>query len=322
MRYIRYGLLVLVMSLTMGVLFAQDDLPAEIVVERPTFGPEGIAWDAANGRFLLGSLNEGTVFSVADDGTITPFIESDDFLSTIGIEIDEANGRLLVANSDSSIFFNPSSQGIAGLGAYDLSTGEELFYTELNALNTAEGAQFFANDVAVDADGNAYVTNSFAPEIYKVDMDGNASVFIRDERLSSDFFGLNGIVYHPDGYLLAAVAGQAELYKIPVDAPDEIALVAVDVPFGADGMIFHPDGDLIAVADYFDADAGASVSAVIAVRSDDDWQSATLIDAQDDGGVATTAAIRDGAVYVINAYLNNPAAQQYEIVRYDLDLGE
>lgn len=321
MRYIRYGLLILILTVTMSVISAQDDLPDDIVISRPGFGPEGIAWDAANGRFLLGSLNEGTVFSVADDGTITPFIESDNFLSTVGIEIDEAHGRVLVANSDSSIFFNPSSQGVAGLGAYDLNTGEEIFYTEFNALNSDEGAQFFANDVAVDADGNAYVTNSFAPEIYKVTPDGDASIFVHDDRLSSEFFGMNGIVYHPDGYLLVALSGQAELYKIPLDAPQDMSLVALDVPFGADGMILHPNGDLIAVADYFDADAGASVSAVIAVQSDDDWQSATLIDAQDDGGVATTAAIRDGAIYVINAYLNNPAAQQYEIVRYDLDLG-
>ncbi len=319
-RYYLTGIGLAIMALLMGasIVGAQDDeLPDEIVIERPGFTPEGIEWDSNNERFLLGSLAEGTVFAVDDDGGITPFIENEAFMATIGIEVDLANERLLVTNSDSAIFFNPSAQGLAALGAYDLNTGEEIFYTELNGLNDAEDVQFFANDVAVDADGNAYVTNSFAPEIYVVDSDGNADIFITDERLSSDFFGLNGIVYHEDGYLLVAVAGEAELYKIPVDAPDEITLVEVDVPFGADGMVLDEDGALYAVADYFDVESEATVSAVIMVTSDDDWATATFIEAVPDNGVATTAAIRDGTVFIINAYLNNPAAEQYEIVRVD-----
>ena len=301
------------------VISAQDDLPPEIIIERPGFGPEGIEWDAESGRFLLGSLNEGTVFAVDDEGSITPFAEDENFMATVGIQVDAERGRLLVTNADPSIFFNPSAAGSAGLGAYDLETGEQIFYADLSGLNTEDGVQFFANDVAVDADGNAYITNSFAPEIYVVDADGNADVFITDDRLSSDFFGLNGIDYHPDGYLLVAVAGEAELYKIPVDDPAAITQVELDVPFGADGIILHPDGYLVAVADYFDAEAGASVSAVILVSSEDDWASATLVESVPDNGVATTATIRDGVVYIINAYLDNPQSEQYEIVRVDFE---
>lgn len=304
--------------LSIIVVAAQDnELPTEVIIEHPGLAPEGIEWDALNERFIVGSMTEGTVFTVNDDGKITPFIESDRFISTLGLEIDLANERLLVVNSDSSAFFDPSLQGLAALGAYDLTTGEEIFYTELNDLNNSEDARFLANDVAVDTDGNAYVTNSFAPEIYVVDPDGNTSVLISDERLISDFLGLNGIVYHKDGYLLVTVTGGAELYKIPVDAPENMTQVEVDVPFGADGMMLLEDGRLIAVADYFDIEADEMVSAVIAVDSEDGWETATLLEVVPDDGIATTAAVRQETVYIINAYLNDLEAAQYEIERVD-----
>ncbi len=314
---------IILLLLSIIVVAAQDNkLPTEVIIERQGLAPEGVEWDALNERFIVGSMTEGTVFTVNDDGEITPFIENDSFISTVGIEVDFDNERVLVVNADLTAFFDPSLQGLAALGAYDLTTGEEIFYTELNDLNSSEDARFLANDVAVDPDGNAYVTNSFAPEIYVVDPYGNASVLISDERLISDFLGLNGIVYHEDGYLLVTVTGGAELYKIPVDAPENMTQVEVDIPFGADGMMLLEDGRLIAVADYFDVEASELVSAVIAVGSDDGWETATLLETVPDDGIATTATVRQETIYIINAYLNDLEATQYEIKQVNFNYEE
>jgi hypothetical protein len=55
----------------------------------------------------------------------------------------------------------------------------------------------FINDAALDRQGNTYVSNSFSPVIYKVDREGNASVFFQDAgfNLPSGEFGFNGIQY-------------------------------------------------------------------------------------------------------------------------------
>ena len=75
-----------------------------ITVERGGFIPEGIEYDQANGRFLTGSLAEGTIFEIERDGSVVPFIRDAELVSSVGIEADEPRDRLLVANSDRAAF--------------------------------------------------------------------------------------------------------------------------------------------------------------------------------------------------------------------------
>src|SRR5690606_36457482 len=74
-------------------------IPERIVIERQGVVPGGIEYDETSGRFLVGSLGEGTVFEVAFDGSLTPFVTDDELVSSVGIEVDEARNRLLVCNS-------------------------------------------------------------------------------------------------------------------------------------------------------------------------------------------------------------------------------
>lgn len=306
-------LVVFLMILAAGIVgLAQEmQLPEEIVIEAPGILPEGVEYDAEGGRFLIGSLTEGTIREVLADGTTSEWVVDEELIASVGIHIDKVNNLLLVCNADSSVFFDPEARGLAALAAYDLETGERVYYVDMSDL--VESGQNFANDVTSDEEGNAYVTNSFAPVIYKVDPEGNAEILIEDERLGSDFFGLNGIEYHPDGYLLAAVAGNVTIYKIPLDDPSAMTEVALSEPFGVDGMALAPDGTLAAVA--FTGDG--SVQEIVVVSSEDDWESAEITARVETTGEATTLALYEETVYYINAYLSNPAATQYEIVRVD-----
>jgi hypothetical protein len=167
--------------------------------------------------------------------------------------------------------------------------------------------------VTVDAEGNAYVTNSFSPIIYKVDMDGNAEVFARDDRFTAPNIGLNGIEFNPAGYLIASVTGAQKLYKIPLDDPANVTEVALSEPFGADGVALGPDGVLFAVATL-----GDGSQEVIAVISDDDWASAQIAARTPTTGGATTVAIRDGEPWYINAFTQTPP---YAVTRAELTAG-
>jgi sugar lactone lactonase YvrE len=301
-----------------------DGMLHEIVFSVPGLRPEGVEYDAVNGTFLVGSLSQGTIHRVMDDGAVTPFIEDAELTSTVGIHIDRTRNRLLVTNSDSSVFSDPNAPGRAGLAAYDLASGERLFYADLGAL-TPEGRQF-ANDVTVDAEGNAYVTNSFQPVIYRVSEAGEAAVLVQDMQLGNENFGLNGIDYVPrsgksgeerGGFLLAAVSGAGALYKVTLDGAPTVTPVALSEPFGVDGMALDADGRLVAVAMTFDA-GGASGQEVLTVRSEDNWATAVVGSRIPTDGNATTVALRGDAAYYINAYLDNTAQEQYEIVRVDL----
>ena len=294
-------------SLVMGLILvsAQGEsvLPDVVIAERSSFHPEGIEFDPETGQFLTGSFTEGTVFTIDDTGAVAEFITDSDFVSTIGIHIDHDNNRLLVANADPGIVADPEATGIAMLGIYDLSTGERMHMVDLGAL--LPDSVHFANDVVNDADGNAYVTDSFTPVIYRVTPDGTASIFAEDKRFANESWGLNGIEYHPDGYLLVAVTGAGALYKLPIGDPESITAVALPEPIGADGMVFDPDGRLIVVATTFETD-GMEKSEVLALSSEDAWESASIVGRAptDAARSPTTATIRDGAVYVVYAHFD------------------
>lgn len=259
--------------------------------------PEGIEYDDTGEHFLLGSMNQGTIFQVFEDGTIEPFIEDPDLVECYGLEIDQKNYRLLVVN-------NNEGEGKAYLNSYDLATGERIFSSEISSIEPDLLHQ--ANDVTVDSEGNAYVTDfastggmlgAFGSSaIYKVDLEGNPSLFMEH----SKFNYLNGIVFHPDGFLLFG-SYPGLLLKIPLE---DTELIKVDILGGVldfdatDGMIMNPDGTLIMVT--------FPDSNVVRLQSTDDWETARVVGISDghEAGYGTTVTLREEEVYVIYSHLD------------------
>ncbi len=306
-------LLVIGLMVVVHVASAQDEaLPSTIEFENPGMLPEGIEYDPIREQFIVGSMTQGGVYSVANNGELNQIITDEDLVSTIGIEVDAATNRLLVTNTSFFAFFAGQGEPVAGLGAYDLATGERLFMADLLALRPEEN--HFVNDVAVDAAGNAYVTDTALPLIYKVDPDGNAEVLLEDadEFLTEVDFGdgpfiftFNGIAYHPDGYLIAAHLGGQQLVRVPLDDPEAYTIVETGLPIFGDGIIFDENSDLIVVD---------GTGSTLKLRSEDDWMSATVI-ATASIPDATTAALVAGEPFVVIAYLNaQPPADKFQIV--------
>ena len=300
----------------------RKSMPEEVVITKPTLFPEGVEYDTHGRRFLVSSLTRGTIGAIDDQGNYEPFIEDSDLGATIGIEVDEARQRLLVCVSD------PSTAGVAALGSYDLRTGERQFFTDLIAVANDQ-APHFANDVAVDSQGNAYVTDSFSPIIYKVDPQGNGSIFLQDSTFqpSPGAFGLNGIVFNPNEFLLVAFSETATLYKVPMDNPAAFSAVSTEA-----GTITSPDGLYLAsgsnVLMVVNNDGGGDQGNVVALGSVDRWKSGHMIDQFATGSVfPTTIAQRGKNFYVLYAYLNelfsgSPSRDTFEIVRADFWEGE
>jgi len=265
-------------------------LPDVIVAERGGFIPEGVEYDMDNGRLLTGSLSEGSVFQLHEDGRVTPLVTDPDLVSSVGIEADELRDRLLVANSDRSVF-QGGTRGQAMLGVYNLASGERIAMVDLAATvgDAGDDAAFFANDVAVADDGTAYVTDTRMNLIYRVDTDYQASVF---HRFDDDGSGPNGIVEHPAGYLL--VARGAALWKVPLADPAAATAVMLpeDIP-GQDGMVWSA-GRLAIVSN--------SDNRVVALTSSDEWMTADLAGVAPYEPQGTTAAVVGDDVYVVHPH--------------------
>jgi len=274
--------------------------------KRGGFIPEGVEYDQANGRFLTGSLAEGTIFEIKRDGSVVPFITDPQLKSTVGIEVDEARDRVLVANSDSAAF-QPGNVGQAKLGVYSLTTGERIAMVDLAAVigTPNDPPQYFANDVTVDGAGNVYVTDTMTNVVYKVTPDYQASVLHRFTGLPKGV-QVNGIVYHDGGYLL--VVANEHIYKVPVASPDATSEVKVNEPVpGQDGAVWAADGHLVVISNSADAPKA------VALTSSDDWATASRVAVATLVGQATTAAAVGNDIWAVHPHFmdaNPPSFEQ------------
>ena len=293
-----------------------DDSRAGLTVRRPALYPETIEYNDRDDKFLLGSFRDGAIYEVDRTGSAALLVDDPRLCSVLGIAVDAARGRLWAVNGDLGASVKPSSAGpkmLAGVGIYELSSGKPLGYVDLAPL--AEGPHLI-NGIAVDAAGNAYATDSLSPIIYKIDASGRPSVFLRDQRFAGDAINLNGIVAHPDGYLLVIKKSDGTLFKIPTSRPAQFSKVIIGTQLvGGDGLTLVGKRDLVVIAN---RTPSASSNAAFSLSSDDDWATAKLIATQPLGDVyPTTAVLRKDTLYVVHSKLNElitrPKEQKSEL---------
>jgi sugar lactone lactonase YvrE len=284
-----------------------DDLPSQVNITRANLYPEGTQYDDTNGRFLVSSQTTGSIGRVADDGTYAQFADDAQLISTIGLKLDQADGRnrLLVAVSDPGYNLTRTSTAtqrkLAAVAIFDATSGAKTGYVNLGSLRP-NAAAHFANDIAVDAAGNAYVTDSFAPIIYKIDTQGVATVFLENAALAAPAgtFGLNGIVYHPGGYLIVAKSDEGALIKVPLTNPTDFTKVTATglTLTGDDGLQLTDDNTLLVACN--------AQGQVYRLSSTDNFGSVSRTGSFATGAVyPTTLAWRAGArSYVLYSHLD------------------
>jgi sugar lactone lactonase YvrE len=226
-------------------------LPLAINFKQPGLYPEGTQYDSQSGRFLVSSQTAGRIGQITADSTeptstnaYNAFADNDQLISTIGLNLDPSRNRLLAAVSDpgyNTARTSAATKGkLAATAIFNRSTGTLMQFINLSAVSPRMYTAHFANDIAIDAQGNAYVTDSYAPIIYRITFDamgvGTASTWLTDASLSAPAgkFGLNGIVYHPSGYLLVAKSDEGKLLKIPITNGNPGTLTTVTLPKGLD----------------------------------------------------------------------------------------
>jgi sugar lactone lactonase YvrE len=119
--------------------------------------PEGIARDGTSRAFFVGSIKKRKIVRFLD-GKIDDFVPTArGFHAFLGLRVDEARRVLWAASvSDKEeADFKPADEGRAELVAFDLATG-----ATKARYPTPGGEKHLLNDVALAADGTAFVTDS------------------------------------------------------------------------------------------------------------------------------------------------------------------
>ncbi|KAK9685006.1 hypothetical protein RND81_10G249200 [Saponaria officinalis] len=291
--------LLLISAIPIGILIALERAPPSTHVyeyHSNSWFRECAKWDDVNRHFIVSYIEGGVgVINVPHEGDVVydeiTAVKDADLAgnASLGITIDRPRNRVLVAVADAI------GNRYSALAAYDLSSWQRLFLAHLSG---PDDEKSMADDVAVDGEGNAYVTDVKASKIWKVNKDGKVLSIIRSPLFSfkewyKNIIALNGIVYHPDGYLLVIHTTSGTLYKIDLNKGGQsiklVKIVSGSLLFG-DGLELLSPSKLVV--------AGKPSGQLL--ESSDGWETASVVGKFWGPGhrLATATTVKDGKVYL------------------------
>lgn len=274
--------------------------------------PEGVAFDETTGDFFVGSTTDGTIYrgNINDDEELEVFFEggADDRTTAIGMKVDP-EGRLFVAGGSTGL-----------VTVYDTATGNFL-----GQFDNGLSPDTFLNDIAIDTQGNAYITDSVNPSIFLIpsgtfaveepgegtpaatpDPDATpvpvtgeltVGVDLTDSPIEyEDEFNLNGIAVSGGGnFLLTVHSGTGQLFRIDLATGNisEVDLGGMELTNG-DGLVL--DQDMLYVVRNQDEE-------IVRIDMNFSLERGEVVDTITDEtfNFPTTAAKTDGRLLVVNS---------------------
>ncbi|WP_165876125.1 SMP-30/gluconolactonase/LRE family protein [Mariniflexile fucanivorans] len=282
--------------------------PDNIIFNAPGQNPEGITFNAKTNVFYLSAINQNpSIITVDFNGNVNTFSNDKDETSraSFGLKTDIKNNRLLACLNGPKI---------GNLNIYNLNSGELEHIINLSSL-LPEKENYQINDLIVDNNNSIYVTGRLEDAIYKIDKDLNPSVFFQKDEYTKP----NGIVYHPDGFLLVSYSHQnSSLVKIPINNPEAAEIVLINnFDFkGFDGILLNEKGRLVGVTFSPDADGN---HAVIELKSDDNWKTASISNSKKTKKSTTITQIKPNVYYVINQDWKDRNAENWTLEKVAFD---
>src|SRR5258706_4570478 len=193
--------------------------PLSIALSGAKAFPESIT-STRDGTLFIGRLGEGGIVRTNPrSGASALFVApgASGSRSITGVFADEASETLWACSDDLSALGGTSTGGdrASTLKGYDLRTGAPKRSIPL------PGPQAFCNDIAVDARGAVYVTDSAAPNVLRLPARGAMfEVFASSPQFlppKAGSAGLDGIAFGADGNLYVTTYAAGGLFRIDVD---------------------------------------------------------------------------------------------------------
>jgi len=259
-----------------------------IQVKRNGLYPTAMDFDANSDSFLVASADQGLVMAVESSGDFYyPVIEGITLLGVVGIAMDQARGRILVANN------YPASDGGNNrqLRVYDAKTGKR---TKIHNLGKGE-----LSGLAVDAAGDSYLVDSSANLISGGTAKGEvrtvAPRFSGDDGFGSE--GYRSVTWNPAGFLLVLENRSGGIAKIT--AKGEASMVATPSGVETNGSTVlrcRARGDLVGTVP-----VAENLSYFYFLESDDGFRECRLARAVSSGFELTGSMESASGIYAIGS---------------------
>jgi streptogramin lyase len=216
---------------------------ADVIVPGITDFPESMT-AASDGTLFFSSLAGGRIFRAAPGAVLaSEWIRqgSGGIASALGVLADDKTDTLYVCSSDLSDagITIPTGATPTSLKTFDLKTGAAKGSLALPT-STLLGQKPLCNDIAVAADGTAYVTDSLSGHILRLRPGTSAlEIWAHDARWDVKGPQLDGIAVLADGSVYANIFQGDGLYRIAVN-PDGSAGTITKLQTSR--PLFHSDG--------------------------------------------------------------------------------
>lgn len=261
--------------------------PSRYILPGDTVFPEGIAHQPGSQYFYVSSTTDGTIFrGDLREETASVFLPggSDGRTTAVGLKVD--NRRLYIAGGGTGKIFVYSTRNGELLGQFD------------NDLTPT-----FLNDIAITNNGDAYITDSLSPKLYKVSTDRRGQLHFEEwlDFTGTPFvyqsgFNANGIVATNDNrYLLIVQSNTGKLFRVEIATREvtEINLGGATLTNG-DGLVLK--GHTLYVV-------RNQQGLIVKVRLEDRYTTGTVLSSTTDPSLRypTTAAREGNRLLVVNS---------------------
>ncbi len=234
-----------VVSLCVLGLFSasQAARAADVVVPGTTDFPESVT-STADGTMFFSSIAGGRIFRAApgqDHASEWVKPGTNGLLSALGVLADDRSNTLYACSSDMAGFGITVATGAkpTALKMFDLKTGAPKGSIALPA-STLLGQPALCNDIAVGADGTAYVSDTLGGRILRLKPGAQTlEIWAHDPRWEVKGPQLDGIAVLGDGSVYANVFEGDGLYRVAVNADGSAGKIT---KLQTSRPIYHSDG--------------------------------------------------------------------------------
>ncbi|MEM9529534.1 MAG: hypothetical protein AAGA23_01310 [Pseudomonadota bacterium] len=225
---------------------AQGEVSASVTLNGNGLLADGLAWDPKRRQFLVGSITQGGVFVVEENGALVPLVKAtrDNGLQGVfDLAIDHSRRALWVASAGVPHYagLRQDSLGYTGIFEFDLDSGEIRRRFDLPGRNAGNKLV----NLAVAPDGSVFAANAARAEIFAI----AAGTESMDRIFSAPkFTSIRGLAVSKDSATLYFSDYELGLFGIDLASrePFQVRANAQSNLGGIDSLARHEDA-LIAV---------------------------------------------------------------------------
>jgi len=188
--------------------------------------PETISWDESRQKFLIGTLDKGSILAVGEDGQVTELLRANGengMGAVFDILVDQGRNRLWVSSAAVPVFsgFDPVDKGRSALFEFNLDTLQFIRRYPV----PVDGLPHILGSMVLAPNGDIFIVDRHFPIIYRKLAD--------EQRLKAvlplkDMISMRGIAMQPDGSIMYV-------------ADREMGIWVVDIEGGRAGNLAVPD---------------------------------------------------------------------------------